>query len=209
MARLDSSLKIVSLFSFKSSRRDFLDDPILNFSNFLLISFICSSSCKKVHWDTPSTRRSISNCGLLSTNDTEFRTTFHELVWSSRRVALDIFFQVSTATSFPELEGTSPEGGCCCCWMPVAFQCHHSVRVVGLRVLRIVCDLPSERLLCRCTLPAPNCVRLLHVTLSARNAILDLVLWNFDHINGVLITIGHFPGICDVIIGCFFIWIFT
>ena len=92
MAQLDSSLKIVSLFFLHIVTKGFLDDPIFNFFNFLLIYFICSSSCKMAHWDTLSTRRSISNCGLLSTNDTEFRATFPELVWSSRRVALDISF---------------------------------------------------------------------------------------------------------------------
>ena len=36
---------------------DFVHDPILNFSNFLLVSFIFSSSCKIASWDTPPTQK--------------------------------------------------------------------------------------------------------------------------------------------------------
>ena len=75
-------------------------------------------------------------------------------------------------------------------------------------------DLRSEKLLHRCNLVAPDCVRLLHLLSSARTAILDLVLGTILHQNGVLIMFPiavtvHFPWNCEVISGCFFIWIFT
>ena len=63
MAWLDSSLQIIVPFD-TSLRIDFVHDPALNFSNFLLVSFICSPCCRMASWDTLSTRRSISNCGF-------------------------------------------------------------------------------------------------------------------------------------------------
>ena len=47
ITRLDSSLKIISPFSlFRSSRLDFVHEPLFHFSNFSLISFMCSSSLR-------------------------------------------------------------------------------------------------------------------------------------------------------------------
>ena len=58
-----------------------------------------------------------------------------------------------------------------------------------MRVYRTVFDLRFQRLLYRCNLLAPDCVRWLHVTSSARIAILDLVLWTiFYPINCILFT---------------------
>ena len=60
--------------------------------------------------------------------------------------------------------------------LPIARKCHLRFGSWGLRVFRTVFDFRSERLLCRCYLPAQDRVRLLHVISSARIAILDLVL---------------------------------
>ena len=160
---------------------DFVHDPILNFSNFLLISFICSSSCKMASWLLPLEDR-FRIVAFLSTRDTECRTCFLELERPRSSVALPLtsLFPVSTATDFPELEGTSPERGCCCCCccdcqllLSVTFGAGRGVESLS----NSVDSLLFQRFLCRCNLPAQDCVRLLHVISSARIAILDLVLW--------------------------------
>ena len=81
------------------------------FPTFLLISFICSSSCKMAPRDTPSTRRSISKCGFFVTSDSEFRTSFLELEWPGSSVVLPVtsLSPFSIATGFPEPKGTSLE----------------------------------------------------------------------------------------------------
>ena len=66
---------------------NFVPDLTFNFSNLLLISFIFSSSCKKASWDTPSTRRSISNCGFFSKAGSRSRTSLLVLVTSSQTAA--------------------------------------------------------------------------------------------------------------------------
>ena len=105
-----------------------------NFSNFVLISFICSSSFKMASWGTPSTRRSISNLGFFSTSETEFRSSFLKLEEPGFSVVLSPF-SVPTASSFLELEDALPESGCS--WVSPSAQ------VEGLRVFRMVFDVLS------------------------------------------------------------------
>ena len=87
------------------------------FSNFLLISFICSSSVMIASWGTPSTRRSISNFGFLSTSETEFRSSFLELIELGSSVVLPLtsLSSAPTASSFLQQSEALPESGCCCC----------------------------------------------------------------------------------------------
>ena len=81
---------------------------------FLLISFICSSSFKMAFWGTPFTRRAISNFGFLSTGETEFHSSFLELIEpGSVVVAFDIPI-LSPNRSFLELAEALSESCCCC-----------------------------------------------------------------------------------------------
>ena len=77
-------------------------------------------------------------------------------------------------------------------------------------------DLLSERLLCRCNLPAQDYVRLLHVISSARIEILDLVLGIIlhnkrhpDYVSNCCDSALSSLRNCVIITGCFFIWIFS
>ena len=108
---------------------DFVRDPIFNFSNCLLISFVCSSSSKMASWGTPSTRRSISNIGFCPTSETEFRSSFLKLEEPGSSVVLPAtsLFSVPTASSFLKLEDGVPESGCCCCCCCCEWQLLQSV----------------------------------------------------------------------------------
>ena len=87
-----------------------------NFSNFLLISFIFSSPCKVAFWDTPSTRRSISNCGVFSTAGSKPRSSLLIQVWSSVGEHLTSVVRLAPlATTFLELVTSSQIDCCCCC----------------------------------------------------------------------------------------------
>ena len=132
---LDSSLKILLPFD-KSLQMDFAHDPIFSLSNFSLISFIFASSCKIASWDTPSSRRSISNSGFFSKAGSESRnmlpcTSGH--IITKRLLLLRI---------------------------PIAFQCDfRRGSWCWESFFRTAFDLRFERLLCRCNLLAQDCAR--------------------------------------------------
>ena len=125
-------------------------------------------------WGTPFTRRSISNFGFLSTGETEFRSSFLELIEpGSVVVPLTFLSSVPTAVSWKWVKRYQRVAAAV---IANCTQVSPLAQVEGLRFFRTVFDVRFEKLPCRCNSPAQECVRWLHSISSARIEILDLVL---------------------------------
>ena len=218
--RLDSPLKIISLFSFKSLRMDFVHDPIFNFSNFLLISFICASSFKMASWGTPSSRRSVLEFWLFVNKWNRIPLQFPEArrTWVFCRSTFDICIVCSDRrTQFPGARRRTTRE-----WllllmllrMPIAPVSHLRRRLRGwesfeqrsISALRYY----SRGTICRHRIVYDHCTWLR----PPESQSLVLFSGQFYTMFNVLIMfpfamIVHFAGNCEVITGCFFVWIFS
>ena len=208
MARLDSSLKIILPLFFKSLRRDFVHDTILNFSNLVLVSFIF---LRLVRWHLeilPSTRRWISNCGFFVNNwhSTQQRSPRASLI--IRRVALNLLLSNLDRTKFTWTSGNITRNSLLLLRMPTnCFWVLPLTRIVGLRVFRIVFDLHSERLLSKCNPSTGSCTIIAHHFVCQKCNPWSCARDSFSKKWHPIAVIVHILGNCEVITVFFFIWI--
>ena len=176
MMQLDSSLNFKEFSGFpRSSRIDFVCEPIHHFPLLLFVFTIRSTSFKITSWATPSILRSTLKSGSsISTGDSVLRSSFLALRSSGLSVGLPCSSLSALSAPVSWCEKTHSQRFLVAAAVAAAAIAKHSqaqssVRDEASRVFQIKFVPLFEKSLSGCNLPAQSCIQLRHWTFICKN----------------------------------------